>query len=102
MIAQAAGYKDARVGPFEVTAGQDLQLDTLRLDPAVDLPRVISTDPSAGTRGVPVDREIPVMIRFNKKMDSESLRKAIWVDPADASKVSVGRERPTTDFDLAC
>lgn len=102
VIAQASGYKDARVGPFEVTAGQDLQLDTIQLEPSIELPRVISTDPQSGTRDVRIDREIPIMIRFNKKMDSESLRKAIWVEPAVSCKVFVGRELPTTDYDLAC
>lgn len=101
VIAQASGYKDARVGPFEVIAGQDLQIDPIQLEPSIELPRVISTDPQSGTRDATIDREIPIAIRFNKKMDSESLRKAIWVEPAVAYRVFVGRELPTTDFDLA-
>lgn len=101
VIAQATGYKEARVGPFEVTGGQDLQIDTIQLDPSIELPRVISTEPAPGTRDILIDREIPIAIRFNKKMDSDSLRRAIWVEPAVSYRVFVGRELPTTDYDLA-
>ncbi|MEN6625952.1 MAG: carboxypeptidase regulatory-like domain-containing protein [Candidatus Sumerlaeia bacterium] len=100
VIAQAEGFKEERVGPFELSAGQDLLIDPIVLDPSVTYPRVISTNPADGARNVMIDREIPIQFRFNKKMNAETLRRAVRVVPPVDFRVFTGRDLPTTNDDV--
>ncbi|MCE5230718.1 carboxypeptidase regulatory-like domain-containing protein [bacterium] len=101
LVATATGYKDQRVGPYELAAGDTIEVDQINLDPLVVYPRVVSTDPESGARNLLLEREIPIAIRFNKKMDTDSIHRAISVNPPVDYRVFIGRELPATDFDLA-
>jgi hypothetical protein len=65
-----------------------------------DYPTVISIAPADNARDVVVRREIPVTVRFSKKMKPDSLRKAIKIEPAVNYTVYAGKERGDTDYDL--
>lgn len=100
MIAQADGFETAQQGPIELEAGQTLEAEGLLLEPELDRPVVLETTPANGARNVLIRREIPITIRFSKKMQPESLRQAVRIDPPVAFRVFVGREQPDLDFDL--
>ncbi len=101
LLAQAEGFETAQA-TIDLAAGEDLSIDEpLVLAARVDRPRVIGTDPTDGARGVLLDAQIPIAVRFSKRMDPESVRQAIRIDPPIAFRVYIGRDLPTTDFDLA-
>jgi hypothetical protein len=100
LIAQADGFEPAEVGPFEVGSGDDLVVDTLYLKPILDNPRVLSVDPDDGAPDWMIRREMPITVRFSKKMNSGSLREAISIKPDVSFDVFSGNEREDTDFDL--
>ena len=100
VIAQAEGFETAEQGPIELKAGDDLELDDLLLEPIRNYPEVLQTEPKNGARDVQIKREIPITIRFSKKMAPESLRQAIRIEPQVAFRVYAGRELPDLDFDL--
>jgi hypothetical protein len=100
LLASATGYRSAEAGPVEVVAGQDTELEGIFLEPDRDAPRVVQTDPADGSREVMIRREIPVTIRFSRKMVPESLREAVSVDPPVAFSIFTGTEIPGGDFDL--
>lgn len=101
LIAQAQGFEDTRQGPIELAEGDDLAVDTLLLEAIRDYPTVLSINPADNARNVVVRREMPITIRFSKKMDPNSLRQAIRIQPPVAFRVFAGKERRDTDFDLA-
>jgi hypothetical protein len=49
---------------------------------------------------VMVQREMPITVRFSKKMDPDSLRKAVHFEPEVAYRIFSGRSQSDTDFDL--
>jgi hypothetical protein len=99
--ANADGFEPAKAGPLEIVAGKDLEVQGLLLEPKRDYPRVLSTDPGDGARKVPLEKEIPIMIRFSKQMDPASLRQAIHVEPGVSFEVRTGKDERDTDYDLA-
>ena len=101
LIAQAEGYEPAEVGPFEVNTGDDLVVDLLFLKQVLDYPRVLSVEPGDGIRDWMIQKEMPITVRFSKKMKPESLRESITIEPEVAFQVFSGKERGDTDFDLA-
>lgn len=100
LIAEADGFEPGRLGPFEVEAGETLELEDLLLAPELDYPVVLSTRPGDGARDVLVEPEVVIEVRFNKKMDPDSLRRAVSIRPPVLFEVFAGRERRDTDFDL--
>lgn len=99
LLAQAQGFEPARV-EIEVAAGQEAQVEELLLEPIRQYPEVVETSPGDGARGVVVQRVMPLMIRFNKKMNMQSVRQALRFDPPVAFQMQGGKESPDTDFDL--
>jgi hypothetical protein len=61
---------------------------------------VLEVNPADGARDVIVRREVPVLIRFNKKMNPASLAAALSLPPAVAYRIETGRDAPDTDYDL--
>ncbi len=100
VIAQADGYEPARLGPVELAAGEEVNLEEMILEPIRDYPEVLSVSPADGTRGVLVREVVPVRVRFSKKMDLPSLRRAIQFDPPVSFEVFAGggKAGPDTDF----
>lgn len=99
LLAQAEGFEPAQ-GQFTVQAGEDLELENLLLEPRRNYPEVLATTPPDGQRGVAIVPEIPILVRFSKKMKPDSLRQAVLIDPPAAFRIETGKEAPDTDFDL--
>jgi len=94
ILAQAQGFQNAEQGPIELKAGDDIEIESLLLEPILDYPTVVSTDPADGSRNVIIQREIPVTIRFSKKMNAESVRQAVSIDPVVAFRATIGDPDP--------
>lgn len=100
LLAQKAGYLTLEYGPLTLEAGQALELPPLALELDQEFPVVMKTDPEDDARDLLVRRELPVFVRFSKKMEPRSLRAAVSISPAVDFVVYAGRELPETDFDL--
>jgi hypothetical protein len=96
LIAQLEGYEPARLA-LELKAGDDLELEGLLLKARRNYPKVLQTTPANGARGVTVQPQIPLLVRFSKKMNPDSLRRAVRIEPEVAFQVVSGRD---TDNDL--
>jgi hypothetical protein len=92
LIASAQGYKNAQNPSVQAQAGQDVKLDPLILEPDHEAPRVVATDPADGARDVIVRPEMPIVVRFSRKMTPETLRSAVGIEPKAAFATSVGGE----------
>ena len=100
IIAKSEGFKSASQGPVDLEAGQEIEIEGMLLDPVRNYPKVLSTTPADGADDVAISREIPIAVRFSKKMVPESLRRAVRIDPEVAFRVYAGGDLPQTDFDL--
>jgi hypothetical protein len=92
LIASAQGYKNAENPSVQAQAGQDVKLDPLVLEPAHEAPRVVATDPADGARDVIVRPEMPIVVRFSRKMTPETLGSAVGIEPKAAFSTRVGGE----------
>lgn len=100
ILAKADGYETAQTGPVEIAAGAEVEAEAMLLEPILEYPQVMRTEPADGARDLVIRREIPITVRFNKKMVPESLRQAVSIEPEVAFRVFSGRDLPDTDFDL--
>lgn len=101
VIAQAEGFKPLTIEDVEVRPGEELEMEDIFLEPDLIYPEVVETHPADGASDIQVAFEIPIMIRFNKKMRPGSLRDAITISPEVEFTVFAGKEHQSTDFDLA-
>lgn len=101
VMAQAEGFKPLTIEDVEVRPGEELEMEDIILEPDLIYPEVVETHPADGASDIQVAFEIPIMIRFNKKMRPASLREAITISPEVDFTVLAGKEHPSTDFDLA-
>ncbi len=99
-LAQAEGYEPQSVADVRVEPGEEVRLEDIRLEKTLVYPEVVETDPAPGTRDFMVHFEMPIFVRFNKKMRPESLRRAVALRPNVGFHVYGGREHPESDFDL--
>lgn len=100
LIAQAEGYASARLAGVEVRSGEETLATELRLEPVRDYPVVLRVDPPPGTRDFPVAGEMLVTVRFSKKMDGDSVKDALRIEPAVDFQAFMGREHRLSDYDL--
>lgn len=99
ILAQAEGYLQGKLEQVEVDEGETAQATDLTLEKRRDYPRVLFTSPANGERNIIVRNVIPVTIRFTKKMQAESLRAALSIEPKVGYRLYAGREHPLSDYD---
>lgn len=99
LLAQAEGFEPAQV-QLTLQPGEDQEVAGLLLEPKRNYPEVLETNPVDGARGVAIIPEIPLLVRFSKKMKPDSLRQAVRFDPPVAFRIEAGKDSPDTDFDL--
>ncbi len=94
------GFEPASVEGVRVNAGQSTDVGDIQVGPKRDAPRVISTSPSDGAADVVVAQDLVVQVKFNRKMNPDSVRGAVVVQPDGAFRVFVGRgTHPLADDD---
>lgn len=101
VLAQADGFEPASIPSVEIGSGAEVKVEDLLLEPTLDYPVVVDTDPKDGFADFAVRYDMPITVRFNKKVRPESVKAAISIRPAVDFKIFAGKESPGTDFDLA-
>ncbi len=101
VMAQAEGFLPLAIEDVEVRPGEELEMEDIVLELDLIYPEVVETHPADGASDIQVAFEIPIMIRFNKKMRPGSVREAITISPEVDFTVFAGKEHESTDFDLA-
>ena len=100
LIAELGDYVPVKVEPISVFAGETTEVADITLEPYVEPPIVLYTEPPDGAKKVSIKREIPVFVWFNKNMHPGSLKKAVSVSPEVDYRVFAGKEHPRSDFDV--
>jgi hypothetical protein len=57
------------------------------MEPDVEMPKVLSSDPESGATGVVIRPVVPIRIVFNKKMRLETVRASVAIEPRCAFSV---------------
>ena len=92
-VASKSGFEELSRDGVAVADSATVDLGEIEMTPQRDLPRVVATDPAAGARGVPVAEALVATIRFNKRMNSESVLRAVRVEPDADIKLFFGAGR---------
>jgi hypothetical protein len=100
LLAQSAGYESAAVEGLTVVAGQETSVPEIVLEKVVIPPQVVYTAPADGETGVTVRKDIPIYVRFSKKMQGATVKQAFQIDPPVEYRAYMGREHQQSDFDL--
>ena len=100
LLAQAVGFMTEMVEGVYVVAGEETMVPEIVLEEAVIPPQVVYTEPADGDRGITVRREMPIFVRFSKKMQPATVKQAFQISPPLEYRAYVGREHQQSDFDL--
>lgn len=99
LLFQAQGYESMTLTDIEVGPGQDITVQTVFLQPVIDRPRVVSTDPPEGARDVLIAAEVQIRVRFSKRMDPASLARNVRITPELEYELLAGPGNPRADSD---
>ncbi|NQU41970.1 carboxypeptidase regulatory-like domain-containing protein [bacterium] len=81
LLATHQGYKPIEVGGIEILAGEVADLGVFEMEPDIELPKVLQSNPSNGARKVVIDRIVPVRLVMNKRMRLESVQAGLSITP---------------------
>ncbi len=99
-IAKADGFNSIKVDNIEITSDENTNLGNLTLEKKIEPPIILATEPSDGQSDVIIRSDVPVTVRFSKKMKPDTVKSAFSIAPRVDFKAYMGRENPQSDFDL--
>ncbi|MBN1517083.1 carboxypeptidase regulatory-like domain-containing protein [Candidatus Sumerlaeota bacterium] len=97
---QLAGYQTLQLTNLALEAGEALELEPVTLERIFDRPRVMTTSPGNGERDVLLTERVPVLVRFSKKMQPDSVLNSITIQPDVSFRAYIGKQHEQSDFDL--
>lgn len=100
LIAQAEGFEDELIEGIDLAPGEDYVVPDILLSQILDYPTVLESDPADGTRDVVISNALPISIRFSKKMDPQSVKSSLRIEPEVDFRVYASPDHPGADFDL--
>ncbi len=100
VILAKGGYKTAYLEGINIQPGQDTDLGLFELVKDVEPPYVIDIFPPPGARKVPIDRFVDVMVRFSERMNGESAKHSVIIDPPASFDAFFDRESELSDLDV--
>lgn len=100
LIFSKGEYRTEYLEGVLIQVDQVMRLDPVVLSRDVDPPYVIETFPRDGTRQVPVDQFVDVLIRFSKRMDGASVKRSVIIDPPVSFDAAFDRESELSDMDV--
>lgn len=84
------GFKTASLEGMSIPNGSVQDIGTIRLEPYVDHPHVIATNPEMGSQNIKVGLDLIALIQFNTKMNADSVKQALTVSPDARFEVFMG------------
>ncbi|MEW6237063.1 MAG: carboxypeptidase regulatory-like domain-containing protein [Candidatus Omnitrophota bacterium] len=93
-------YKNEYLEGVLVLAGKTMQLDPVVLKRDIEPPYVVDTFPRDGARRIPVDRFIDIVVRFSERMEGESVKSAVLIDPPVSFDAFFDRESEISNSDI--
>lgn len=99
LLFQTQGFESVTLTGVEVPPATEITVQTVFLQPVIERPRVVMTDPPEGARDVLVGPELRIMVRFSKPMDPASLARNVRLTPDLEYELLAGRGNRFTDSD---
>jgi hypothetical protein len=100
VLAQSEGYVPMIIENVQAEPGEEIELEAINMERRVMPPEVVYTDPGDGQNDVLVQRITPLYVRFSKKMNPESMKRAFAISPDVDYRIFAGRQNRQSDFDL--
>jgi len=99
LLAKIEGYNTLESEKFNIDRSEEIDIGELYLEKTIDYPKVLYTDPSDNA-SIQVKRNVPVFVKFSKRMDTNSVKSALLIDPEVAYIAFMGKESKDSDYDL--
>lgn len=90
IIVSAEGFNTLRVPDVVVAAGETTDLGDIVVSADVDYPRVVGTWPAEGTKGVTAAEQVLLKVKFNKPMNTDTVRRAVSITPSSKATTYMG------------
>lgn len=100
IILTKANYRDAYIESVLVTADEENELETVMLMLDVDSPYVVETFPLPETVDVPIAQWVDVLVKFSDRMNGDSVKEAVMIDPPVSFEAFFDRESELSDIDV--
>lgn len=85
------GFLPLRLDNITVAPGLTLDLGEIVMEPKRDYPKVVSTSPAAGATNVTVSEGLVIQLKFSKKMNPDSVKQALSIQPVTAAMIYIGK-----------
>jgi hypothetical protein len=99
MIFTKSGFKNYYLGGVPVLLDQNTALEPVLLAKDVEPPYVLECFPRDGSRKIPINQFVDVIVRFSERMDAGSVKQAVTIDPPVGFDAFFDRESDLSDFD---
>lgn len=99
MIFTKPGYKNYYLGGVPVLLDQNTALEPVLLSKDIEPPYVLECFPRDGSRKIPIDQYVDVIVRFSERMDAGSVKQSVTIDPPVGFDAFFDRESDLSDFD---
>lgn len=100
LVFTRGGYKNEYLDGVIVEAGQTLPLEPVILLKDVDPPYVMDTFPRHRARRVPIVGFVDVLVRFSERMNGQSVKQSVIIEPPVAYEAFFDRESEMSDLDV--
>jgi hypothetical protein len=93
-------YKDAYFEGASVVANENSELEPVMLQLDIEPPYVMDVFPPPNTRDVPIVQWVDVMVKFSERMNGDSVKEAVMIDPPVSYEAFFDRESDLSDMDV--
>lgn len=100
LIFTRGGYTNEYAQGVPVDVDTETIIDPVVLRPDIEPPVVLETFPSPNARRVPIDGWVNVLVRFSERMNGESVKQSVIVEPPVSFEAFFDRESDLSDMDV--
>lgn len=100
LIYSKSGYKDSYFRGASVVANANNELEPVMLQLDIEPPYVVDVFPPPNSRDIPIVQWVDVMVKFSERMNGDSVKDAIMIDPPVSFEAFFDRESDLSDIDV--
>lgn len=100
VIYSKSNYKDSYFEAASVIANANNELEPVMLQLDIEPPYVMDVFPPPNSRDIPIVQWVDIMVKFSERMNGESVKEAIMIDPPVSFEAFFDRESDLSDMDV--
>lgn len=100
VIYSKSNYKDNYFEAASVIANANNELEPVMLQLDIEPPYVMDVFPPPNSRDIPIVQWVDIMVKFSERMNGDSVKESILIDPPVSFEAFFDRESDLSDMDV--